>query len=122
MITAQTIVDLVANGSRMYGMRITDRLYGPDAASIRRTIMSGLIGKPVPKSKCGASAVRAALADAYGIDLHTDCLSAADDKLDYAIRAAAKAESLQVLVERERRDFASEPDPDLTFYDRWVLP
>lgn len=90
MITATSIIAIAAQGSTRW--HITDRLFGPHVANSRQAIMSGLAGKVLPKSKCGFTACRQALAAHFGIDLTANCIAVVDEKLDAAIRAAALKE------------------------------
>ena len=84
---AQFILDEVQTGSRLYGRRVTDRLYGPHAANARQAIMQRILAAPIAKSKCGAGYVRKTLIDLFGIG--PDCIATQDAKLQDAIESFA---------------------------------
>ena len=87
---AQFILVHAAKGSRCYGGRVADQIYGPAASDVRQAIMQALQGAKVPKSKCGATAVREALYARFGVA--RDCIASMDAALQVAIETAARGE------------------------------
>lgn len=73
------ILALAAQGSRLYGSRVTDRLIGPGARRIRQYIMAAVLGKTLPQAKCGYNAVRDALFVRF--EVPEGCLAEREDEL-----------------------------------------
>ncbi len=75
-------------GSRIYGVNVTGRIYGPYAKQVRQNIMQALTGAKVPVSKCGATAVRDALFARFNVP--SDCLAGMEDSLQAILEGEQK--------------------------------
>jgi len=107
---AKLILATAEKGSRMYGVEVANRLYGPNAEAARQTILEALTGAKVPKSRAGHKATMQALYDRFGVQ--PDAIVTMQRELDKKLNAAAGVGPAAAEPAAAGADEAAEPTVD----------